>query len=184
MKRDREKWDERYAQQDHGLPTADPFLKAHRNLLTSGVALDLAAGYGGNALFVAALGYQVHALDISVRALSTLQAEARRQNREVECVVADLDSFPLPKNFYDLAMVFYFYDPSLMASLTDCLKRGGLLFYVTYNHHHRSVRPEFCQDYLVPPGGLAKFFPHLSVLIDEPEAGQDRNLSRLIARNP
>jgi tellurite methyltransferase len=184
VKCDREKWDERYAKQDHGLPTADPFLEGHRHLLTSGMALDIAAGFGGNALFVAALGYRVHALDISLRALSVLQAEAQRQKRDLQCIVADLDSFPLPKDHYDLVMVFYFHATSLMASINDCLRPGGLLFYVTYNHRHQSLRPDFCPDYLVPPGGLTRFFPELSILVDEPEAGRDRNISRLIARKP
>lgn len=184
MKCDREKWDDRYARQGRGLPTADHFLKRHRDLLTGGTAVDLAAGSGGNALFAAALGYRVHAVDISLRALSELKAEAQRQNRDLQCVVADLDYFPLPKGHYDLAMVFYFYAPSLMASINDCLRQGGLLFYVTYNHRHQSVRPGFCPDYLVPPGGLARFFPELGILVDEPDAGRDRNVSRLIARKP
>jgi tellurite methyltransferase len=184
LKCDREKWDDRYARHERGLRRVDSFLEGHRHLLTSGMALDLAAGYGGNALFAAALGYTVHAVDISLRALSVLKAEAESQRRDLQCIVADLDYFPLPKGRYDLAMVFYFYDTALMASISDCLRQGGLLFYATYNHRHRSLKPDFCPDYLVPPGGLTGFFPELSILVDEPEAGRDRNISRLIARKP
>jgi SAM-dependent methyltransferase len=144
----------------------------------------LASGHGGNALFVAELGYTVHALDISFAALSALRSEARTRGIDLQSVVADLDYFPLPRERYDLVMVFYFFAPALMAAIGDALKQGGLLFYATFNHRHTSVKPGFKPEYLVPPGGLAKFFMGFDIVLDEPDWGPEENISRFIARKP
>jgi len=166
------------------VPTPDPLLVAHRDLLTSGRALDLACGYGAASLFVARLGYTVHAIDVSFPALSRLRQEAMTERLPVLCVLADLDNFPLPERFYDLVMVFSFFSPALTSSIVSCLKDDGLLFYSTFNYQHTSVKPGFNPAYLVPAGGLAPFFPELYIIVNEPDAGHERNLSRLVARKP
>ncbi len=182
MKIDREKWDRRYDNDDFRVPAPDPLLVAHRDLLTSGRALDLASGYGAGSLFVAHLGYKVHAVDISFRVLSSLQREAASEGLPVLCVVGDLDTFPLPRAFYDLVMVFSFFSIPLMSSIKECLRDDGLLFYSTFNCRHTTVKPGFNPTYLVPAGGLAPFFPDFDIIVDEPATGDEKNLSRLIAR--
>ncbi len=182
MKRDREKWDERYAGREIDFPAPDNFLVEHRHLLTSGRALDLACGLGADSVFLAENGYAVDALDISLPALSRLRARAQRLELDIRPVVADLDYFPLPRDVYDLIVVFYFFSPPLMTAIADALKKRGLLFYATYNHRHTSVKPGFCKDYLVPAHGLMPYFPDLKVIVHEEEAGPDKNLARLIAR--
>jgi len=184
VKRHSEKWNERYARTSGSLPEPDILLTAHRELLTLGRALDLACGTGSNALFLAEQGYSVDAVDISFAALSGLSSEARRRSLPVHCVVADLDYFVLPKCTYDLVAIFYFFDPRLVASITGCLRKGGTLFYATYNYRHTSVKPGFNKDYLVPAGGLTNYFAALSIVLDEPETGQYANVSRLIAVKP
>ncbi|MBM3301746.1 MAG: hypothetical protein FJY85_17570 [Deltaproteobacteria bacterium] len=88
----------------------------------------------------------------------------------------------MSRNRYDLVVVFYFYSPSVVPSIKAALKRGGLLFYCTYNWRHTSVRPEFNKAYLVQPGGLMSHFLDLEILLNESEAGDHGNVSRLIAR--
>ena len=184
MNTDKEKWDERYKLREPPSFEPDPFLQENVELLSGGLALDLASGYGGNALYAARNGYAVHAIDISFQALSALQREARQHDLDLHYVVADLDHYPLPKDTYDLVMVFSFYSEQLMGSIESCLKRGGLLVYSTFNHRHTSVKPEFNPVYLVPPGGLSRFFPNLEIIVDEQYAGDDQNLARLVARRP
>jgi len=182
LKTDREKWETRYRRGLEEISGPDLLLQDHRDLLTSGRALDLASGYGASSMFAARAGYVVHAVDISFTALYGLKREAQRRNLAIHCIVTDLDYFPFPKNFYDLVMVFFFFSVPLMTSIRECLKPGGLIFYATFNHRHTSVRPEFNPAYLVPRGGLATYFRQFEVLLDEPEGGSDKNISRLIAR--
>lgn len=182
MKRDREKWEGRYRHGLEEISGPDRLLQEHGDLLTGGKALDLASGYGAGSLFAARAGYTVHAVDISFTALSVVGKEAQRQKLPVHCVVADLDYFPFPENFYDLVMVFYFFSEPLMSSIGECLKPGGLIFYATFNYRHTSVKPGFNPAYLVSPRGLGVYFPDFEILLDVPEEGADRNISRLIAR--
>ncbi|MEW6532912.1 MAG: class I SAM-dependent methyltransferase [Thermodesulfobacteriota bacterium] len=182
MKEDRNRWESRYGREIPDFDDPDPLLCENLKLLTSGVALDLASGFGANSLFVAESEYTVHALDISFNALSALNKEARQRGLDVACVVADLDEYPLPKAYYDLVLVFYFYAKALMSPIQDCLKQGGLLLYATYNFRHTSVKPEFNPAYLLPRGGLSPFFPKLEIILEEPESGPSRNVSRFIGR--
>ncbi len=62
---DRVKWDTRY-REAHRVPETALVLSEFQHLLpTSGRALDLACGLGGNALLLAAHGLETHAWDIS-----------------------------------------------------------------------------------------------------------------------
>ena len=182
MKNDKQRWNQKYRLKDSPDFTPDPFLMEHEDLLTGGLALDAACGFGGNALFAAEHGYESHAMDVSLAALDALRFEANRRGLPVRSVVADLDEYPLPESVYDLVMVFRFHSERLTKALSSSLKPGGLLFYATYNYRYTSSKPHFNPDYLIPPGGLSRFFPGLSVIIDEPEAGPDGAMSRMAAR--
>lgn len=184
MKRDRERWERRYAGGGRPIPGADPLLVEHSGILIGGRAVDIACGLGANALFVAERGYEVDAVDISFTALRGLDREAKRRGVPVRPILADLDFFPLPKDVYHLVLVFAYFSPELMPAIQDSLRPGGLLFYATYNHRHTSVHPGFNPKYLVPPGGLAGYLPGLNMVLDEPDAGDEANISRLIGRKP
>jgi thioredoxin reductase/SAM-dependent methyltransferase len=60
--------------------------------LTPGRALDVGAGEGGDALWLAARGWNVTASDISRRALDRVTAEAARRGLRVECRHADANA--------------------------------------------------------------------------------------------
>jgi tellurite methyltransferase len=184
MREDRERWDQRYGQEGIETPDPDPLLVTNRSLLESGTALDLACGRGGNALFLAEHGYRVYAMDISSTALVSLRREAVRRGLPVQCIVADLEDYPLPAKEYDLVTVFYFFDAALMTAIAAALRPAGLLFYATFNHRHTSLKPGFNPAYLVPRGGLKPIFPGLEILLDEPETGDHGNIAQLIARKP
>jgi tellurite methyltransferase len=182
LRADREKWDRRYSRESREVPPPDEFLVVHSSLLTSGIALDLASGLGGDALFLAERGYRVHAVDISSQALSRLHKMARDRALDIQPVIADLDYFHLPKSFYDVIVVFYFFAEGMMPEITAAVKKGGLIWYATYNQRHTSVKPGFNPDYLVPPDGLVQFFSGFDILVHETDAGPNRNISRVLAR--
>ncbi|MGO9121899.1 MAG: class I SAM-dependent methyltransferase [Desulfomonilaceae bacterium] len=179
---DREKWNQRYADEPADIPAPDPFLVQHNDLLKSGHALDLACGRGGNAIFLAQSGYVVDAADISDIALARLQVYSEQRRLNINCIHADLDYFELAKESYDLVAVFYFFSERLLPSIKQALRQNGLLFYATYNERHTSVQPGFNPDYLVEPQALTRYFIDFEILVNEPEVGANGNISRLIGR--
>lgn len=182
---DRERWDRKYAAGEgpaHFQPNR--LLVEQRRLLSGGRALDLACGFGGNALYLAALGYRVEALDVSGVGLTKAQAEARRRGLTVHLVQADLARWRLPPDRYGLIAVFFYLDRALMPRLAASLRPGGLLFQANHNRRYLAVRPGFSPDYLLEPGELRHLALDAGLQVlhyDEESTGQGYN-SRLIAR--
>lgn len=134
-------------------PGAPParYLAEQVRLLPKGTVLDVAAGHGRNALYLASLGYTVDAVDQDREALAALAGEAERRNLStvsVRCV--DLEARPeIPRDRYDVILVFFFLFRPLVPVLVHALKPGGVLMYETFlidNHlrHHHPRRREFC----------------------------------------
>jgi 2-polyprenyl-3-methyl-5-hydroxy-6-metoxy-1,4-benzoquinol methylase len=147
------------------------FLVESRHLLPRGRALDVAAGRGRNALYLAQQGFAVHALDRDPTALQTLRSladEQQLQNVTIELV--DLEAGPVsetvfPANTYDVVMVFLYLFRPLVPALVQTLKPGGVLAYETFlvENHLRYNHPrhrEFCFE----PGELRDLVGDLYVL--------------------
>ena len=132
-----------------GIPAR--FLSDQIHLLPKGTILDVAAGHGRNALYLAGKGYTVEATDHDEAALASLAAEAERQNlTNVHMRTIDLEARPdIPAERYDGIVVFFFLFRPLVPVLVHALKPGGVLIYETFlidNHllHHHPRRREFC----------------------------------------
>jgi len=127
-----EQWNRRYAT-TKGKPQAAQVLRENRHLLpTSGDALDLACGLGGNALLLAQAGLTVQAWDLSSVAIDALQSRAAAERLQVQTAVRDVDGQPpLPASF-DVIVVSYFLQRTLAPALCAALRQGGLLFYQTF----------------------------------------------------
>ena len=97
---DQERWDRKYAAGE-GPAHYEPcrFLADNAHLLGGGRALDVACGFGGNAFYLASLGYQVDAVDISSVGLARAQAEARRRGLQIHFLQADLGRWWVPRPF-------------------------------------------------------------------------------------
>src|SRR3972149_4449844 len=114
-----ESWDERYGTEG-AIPDRGParFLLEHLDLLPAGgSALDMAMGTGRNALHLASLGYEVTGIDISRVAVERCRAEAKRRGLRVEAVCADLESYQLPREAYDIVLDFYYLQRELCPRL-------------------------------------------------------------------
>ncbi|MBM4255789.1 MAG: methyltransferase domain-containing protein [Deltaproteobacteria bacterium] len=132
-----------------------PFLVDSLHQLPRGKALDVAAGRGRNALYLAQHGFSVHALDRDPAALQTLQTLTGEQNiQNVTTEVVDLESGPVsesvfPASTYDVVLVFLYLFRSLFPALLRTLKPGGMIVYETFlveNHlrYHHPRHREFC----------------------------------------
>lgn len=106
---DAEQWDERYAASDL-VWSAEPnaFVVALVDDLRPGTAIDLAAGEGRNALWLADNGWQVTAVDFS--AVAVERGRARPGGDRVDWQVADVTSY-VPSEQFDLVLVCYLHLP-------------------------------------------------------------------------
>jgi SAM-dependent methyltransferase len=129
----REKWNSRHGVAEKR-PSVARVLEENLHLLPeSGTALDLASGLGGNALALAGQGLDVTAWDLSPVAIQRLQgfaAEAGLVNLQAE--VRDVEEQPPAPASFDVIVVSYYLERSLIAKLIQALKPGGLIFYQTF----------------------------------------------------
>jgi len=107
--------------------------------LTRGRALDVGAGEGGDAIWLAEQGWKVTASDISPRALARIAAEAERRGALVECHHADanaLDAYEA--GAFDLVSAQYASiprtpDDRAVRNLLNAVARGGTLLVVSHD---------------------------------------------------
>jgi SAM-dependent methyltransferase len=109
---DAQAWDERYAATDLvWSATPNQFVASELASLRPGRALDLAAGEGRNALWLAARGWQVTAVDFSRAGLDKGRALQQRHERgdelRVDWVHADVLSYDAGPAAYDLTVLAY-----------------------------------------------------------------------------
>jgi len=186
---DRERWNRKYAAGEGPAHfQAKEFLLEHAHVLAGGRALDVACGFGGNALYLAARSYRVDGVDVSEIGLTQAQSEARERGlqHKVQFVQADMDRWWVPPERYDLILVFFYLNRGLMPRLAKGLRPGGLLFEANRNVRFLQARPDFDPDYLLAVGELREMALDAGLEVvyyadGTPERDSD---ARLIARAP
>lgn len=96
-----------------------------------GNILDIACGDGRNSIYLARLGYCVHAIDFSEAALIRLNYFAKKQNLDVRTKLVDLSSNDAFVNLYKydvIIMNHYRLNPQLYNSIMNHLNIGGVLW--------------------------------------------------------
>jgi thioredoxin reductase len=132
-------WDHRYRGDQMWSGNPNGTLVNETSGLTSGRALDVGAGEGGDALWLAEQGWSVTANDISQRALARIAAEADRRGARVECHQADanaLDAFEA--GAFDLVSAQYASiprtpDDRAVRNLLNAVAPGGTLLVVNHD---------------------------------------------------
>ena len=166
---------------------ANPFLRKHIRLLPRGRALDLGAGEGRNAVFLARHGFDVEAVDISPEGLRKARKLARANGVRIKTVLADLDRHPLGKERYDLITDFYFLDRRLIPRIKKGLKKGGRVVFETYLMEHSNICSEGPRNpkYLLKPNELLALFRGFRILFYREgifrEGGKKKAIASLIA---
>lgn len=125
--KDRQKWDARYLEHMGGIEAAT-LLRKYWTVASVGTALDIACGNGRNSLFLAEKGFSVEAVDISTVATNHLM----NKNKNLTIICADLDSWIIPKNHYDLIVNIHFLDRRLFPMISNGLKPGGVLIFESF----------------------------------------------------
>ncbi len=125
-------WDERYrAQPDADAPPSALLIETARRL-EPGRALDLACGTGRHALWLAAHGWKVTAVDGSALAIDILCQRARERTLALEARVADLEKheYRIEPSAWDLIVIFRYLQRDLFAPAALGLRPGGVLLAV------------------------------------------------------
>jgi SAM-dependent methyltransferase len=149
-------WEARYA--DHGghdHVTPNPHLVRHLSGVVPGAALDAGCGEGGSALWLAASGWRVTGVDVSVTALERARQHAETLGAEaaarIDLLQADLTTWEPPRARFDLVTAHYVHPAgsqrALVRRLATAVAPGGTLLVVDHGpgdedshaHTHTSV---------------------------------------------
>lgn len=136
---DREAWNRRYETAEL-VWSADPnrFLVAGVGALPPGRALDLGAGEGRNAVWLAQQGWDVTAVDFSDVGLAKARQLAAAAGVEVATVCADVGEYQPPAAGFDLVAVLYLHLPeprrrAVHAGAARATAPGGTLLVVGHD---------------------------------------------------
>jgi tellurite methyltransferase len=169
--RTRGKWNQRYAEESViAFPEAPAeWLVEHRSLLVAsaggGRALDVACGDGRNARYLAELGFDVDAIDISDVVVGRLREAAAKRGLNVSARAADLELEPdLPRGEYAVVVNFNYLQRSLFTGLAGALRPGGQLFFETFARTHlEELGEDFPAAFVLDDNELLRAFPGLRV---------------------
>ena len=161
----RKKWNDIYADEQAIDPQPAGVLTEYSHLLpATGVALDLACGLGGNALFLARRGFTVHAWDISERAIHLLTEFYGNSNVVLQTAVRDVQKHPPKEDCFDVICVSYFLERAITGDIIAALRPRGILFYQTFIHEKITVHGPKNPDYRLGENELLQLFAPLHVL--------------------
>jgi tellurite methyltransferase len=185
---DRKRWDERFKEREFAFgKKANPFLRKHVHLLPKGKTLDLAAGEGRNAVFLAQHGCDVDAVDISPMGLRKAGKLARGMGVKIHTLLADLDTIQLRPGTYDLIADFYFLSRRLIPQLRKALKKGGRIIVETYLTDQRDLHTGGPKQfkYFLKHNELLRLFKSFRILVYREgivrEGGRRKAIASLIA---
>lgn len=140
----------------HTLFEASAWVKRWARLIPAGgVVLDVAAGSGRHARYLAGLGYRVEAVDRDAEALQALAGVPGITVR-----VADLEGGPWPyagRRFDGIVVTHYLHRP-LFPCLLEALGERGVLIYETFAAGNERYGRPSNPDFLLRPGELLAVF--------------------------
>ncbi|MBA3832849.1 MAG: class I SAM-dependent methyltransferase [Chthoniobacterales bacterium] len=161
-------WDERYREPDYvyGRKPND-FLAAHASELPKGRVLCLAEGEGRNAVFLAKLGFDVHAIDFSEVGLAKATSLAAQEGVSVATEVADLGNVAFQAGHWNGIVSIFAHIPSasrraLHAQVVEALAPEGVFMLEAY-----TVRQLKTEGVGGPPEDQSDSFMSLAALREE-----------------
>lgn len=149
-------WDHRYSGDPIWSGNPNGSLVAEVTDVAPGRALDVGAGEGGDAIWLAEQGWAVTATDISSRALRRIRAEAGRRDLQVTCRLVDANARePFEQGGFDLVSAAYASIPRTpdlrgAHNVLEAVAPGGTLVILSHDleamrdpqHQHRPFDPE------------------------------------------
>ena len=159
------KWNQLYSQSGQECYPAVQVLTENDFLLpTTGTALDLACGLGGNAVFLAEKGLAVTAWDISIVAIEKLTTYAVQQGLNINACQEKIVADSFTGYCFDVIVVSRFLDRTLSDAIIGALKPDGLLFYQTITREKICRKSPNNPDFLLTENELLALFSPLRVI--------------------
>jgi SAM-dependent methyltransferase len=126
-------------------------------------ALDIACGVGRNTHYLAKLGYEIDAVDISDYALSQIE-----YSKMIHPLEIDLTKYSITANNYDLIVNINYLERKLFPSIIAGLKDGGILIFETFiTAHEEGYHNPSNPDFLLRSNELPTKFCDLTTLFYE-----------------
>jgi SAM-dependent methyltransferase len=183
-------WDRKYKEGLPSLTKPDPFFLStyERHVAPSfpnaGMALDLAAGLGRHALWLADRGWQVSAVDISGVAIERLSQAAGRLNVKMNFFTGDAAEYKFEPELFDLIVLYYHFDRSLFPKIVSALNPGGLFLCKMPVHWCSELAPARANLKLLYQDEIMSLVPGLQVIDHHERPVRDRGVVEIAARKP
>ncbi len=185
------KWDAIYQKADEGEYAAVRVLQENRHLLpASGSALELACGRAANAIFLAKHGLATTAWDISEVVIEHLKGSPAVEGLGMTFEARDIVQQPPPAASFDVIVVSYFLDRTLIPHIKRALKPSGLIFYQTFTQTYVNEGGPRSRDFRLADNELLRLFDDYQLLVyrEEGRVGEIqqgyRNEALIVAQKP
>lgn len=181
---DRNRWDRRWSEQKD-LPRSVPSWVAELEveLPRAGRAIDVAAGSGRMAVYLARRGLEVTAVDISPVGLALCREAARDEGLTIKTLVRDLEAEGLPEGPWSVISCFHYRQPDLFQGLDASLAPGGLLVAEVETKRALERTPKRPgARWLAEPNELLHICKGLEIVYYREGWIGERSLARIIAR--
>ncbi|HEU0020644.1 MAG TPA: class I SAM-dependent methyltransferase [Dehalococcoidia bacterium] len=187
---DRIKWDQRYSRNGGTgpeipvwLPEIPVWLKeVSHDIPRQGAALDVAAGSGRLARWLARRGLDVLAVDVSAIGLALARQAADAEGLQIETLVRDLEVEPLPDGPFDVITCFHYRQRGLFPFIRARLRPGGVFIgeVATVLNLERHAHPSL--QYLAEPGELKRDCQPLDLVYYQEGWFEEQAMARVVAR--
>jgi len=192
MDGDRERWNTKWRERAGELAAPARFIVDQAARLPArGRALDVAAGGGRHAIWLAQRGLEVTVVDVSDVAVEQAEQRARAAGvaERMRFLRIDLDApDPLPlAPVFDAMVIVHYLNRARRDALAALLAPGGVLLATQPTVHNLERHAHPSRAYCVEPGELAAWAERCGLVIELAHEGwtaEGRHEAELVARRP
>jgi tellurite methyltransferase len=181
---ERRRWDEKYSSEEylHGR-RASALLEEHASFLPkSGRALDIAAGEGQNSVFLAQLGLEVEAIDISTVGLRKAQKLAETHGVSIKVRLWDVKRSSIPEGPFDVILCIHYLQRDLAPRIWESLAPEGVLLMELATLENLKLHKKPPRDQLLERNELLTWFPEIFVVTYREGLFDDHAVAQLVGR--
>lgn len=180
-------WDNKYNRTSFvfGKRPAQFLAENYDFLESNSTILDVGMGEGRNAVFLAQKGHKVTGVDISSVAIKKAYMLAKEYGVRIKGVVASMETYNIPDNFFDAIICFYYVDRNIISKMINWLRPGGILIFEAYTLKQREAKglKRESESFFVKPQELLTMFPGMQVLkFEEPLHEKDFRSSIILRK--